>query len=981
MKQAFRLNEGGAIDRSRAIEFQFDGRRLEGHPGDSLAAALLANGVRIIGRSFKFHRPRGIFTAGEEEPNALVEIGTGARREPWVRAPEQPLEEGLVAESQRGWPGLGFDLGRVFDVTHHLWPAGFYNKTFKWPNWNVWEGLVRRMTGPGRAPDGPDPDRYEHINVHCDLLVCGGGPSGLAAALEAGRSGLRVILAEQSRDFGGALNHEHIELDGIPGWDWATAVVTELEGLPGVIPLAGTKVAGIYDHNVATLLQKGHGNDWRECFWTVRAKRVVVAAGAIEQSLIFPDNDRPGIMLAGAVRHYLNRHAVVPGNAVVIATNNDSAYQTAFDLAAKGVRVNAVVDARQAVEPTLSRRIAEVGVELIGGARITATRGRRSIRQIRIADIEGSDLGTRECDLLAVSGGWAPRVHLLCHARGGLRFDEASQSFLPEETPEGISVVGSANGVHRLQDALQQTRRTLHMIIKGLGHTPADTRSPIVNADTIDPGRVLNLPPLDTHRRQWIDLAHDVTMHDAALAVREGYDSVEHFKRYTTTGMSVDQGKTGNINAFIALGALTGREPGAVGMTTFRPPYSPVTLGAMAGHVMGERYAPRRHLPAHTTHRSLGAVFEDYGWQRPDCYPQEGEGFGDAVHREVLAVRNAAGIFDNSPIGKIEVKGPDATEFLHRVYINDVHGLAVGHARYGLMLNENGVVIDDGVFVRSDEQQFLVYTTSAGVSRIAAIMEEWLQCEWTDLNVLIDDVTTQWANFTIAGPNARAVLEALGTDADISSGALPHMAAIRARVAGLNARITRVSYSGELSFEVNFAAGFACHFLEAALEAGRAFGIVPYGIEALMVLRAEKGYLHVGTDTDGATTPDDVGWGAVARRKESDYIGRRSLFRPANQAANRRQWVGLLALDERRVMHAGAHVVAGENQRPPAPSEGWITSACLSPTLGHPIALGMVEGGRQREGEVLTACDRHERYLVKVVPTAFYDPGNDRLRM
>jgi len=541
-------------------------------------------------------------------------------------------------------------------------------------------------------------------------------------------------------------------------------------------------------------------------------------------------------------------------------------------------------------------------------------------------------------------------------------------------------VIGAARGSHGLSAALDQARTAGREIVSSLGGTTADVRLPHVTRDVPAPGRVFNPPPAPSRRRQWIDLAHDVTLGDAELAVREGFDSVEHFKRYTTTGMSVDQGKTGNINAFIALGAFSDRDPGAVGTTTFRPPYTPVTLGAMAGSATGDHYAPRRFLPAHDVHVRLGGRFEDYGWLRPDDYRRDGESAADAVHREVLAVRNAVGIFDNSPIGKIEVRGRDAAELLHRVYINDVHGLAPGRARYGLMLNENGVIIDDGVFVRLDVNRFVVHTTSAGAGRIAAMLEEWLQCEWTGLDVLVDNVTTQWANFTLAGPSARELLQRLGTDADVSAAALPHMAVAAGRVAGLDARITRVSFSGEPSFEISIAAGYAGGFLGRTLEAGSELGLAPYGIEALMVLRAEKGYFHVGTDTDGTTTPDDVGWGRVARGKDTDFIGRRSLFRPANLATDRKQLVGLLAVDDARPMRPGGHVLTDGNRRPPAATDGWVTSACFSPTLGRHIALGMVKGGRDRLGQTLTVCDGGDRYPVRVVAPVFFDPANQRLR-
>jgi sarcosine oxidase subunit alpha len=977
----FRLAGDAQIDRHEPLEFTFNGTRYVGFRGDTLASALLASGVRVVARSFKYHRPRGIFTAGEEEPCALVETGAGDARVPNCRATVIPLEEGLVAGSQNGWPTVNFDLGRVVDFTHPLWPAGFYNKTFKWPSWKTWETLVRHSAGLGRPLDGPDPDHYEQVNAHCDLLICGGGPAGLMAALVAAEAGLRVILAEQGPHCGGVLNHENVDLEDQPGRYWAQQAVARLRERSNVILLENTVAAGVYDHNVTTLLQTGQGTAWRECIWTVRPGHILLASGAIEQGLIFPNNDRPGIMLAGALRHYLNRYAVLPGRKVVIATNNDSAYQTVFDLLQREVPVTAVVDSRDAISPALEKRLRMAGTELLQGARISDTRGFNGLNSVRIAGPDGADLGHRKCDLLAVSGGWSPRVHLLAHARGSLRFDEPSQSFVPDRLPAAWSVTGAACRMQHLQQALDDAALSASRICERLERRANGPRVPRVTRGLVEPASIDAQKPAPSRRRQWIDLAHDVTLGDAELAVREGFVSVEHFKRYTTTGMSVDQGKTGNLNAFMVLGALTGRATGEVGTTTFRPPYVPVTLGAIAGIRKGEFYAPRRLLPAHLVHQKLGGLFEDYGWQRPDAYPRPGESLQEAVRREVLTVRSTVGVFDNSPIGKLEVRGPDAARFLDRVYINNVSGLPVGRARYGLMLNENGVIIDDGVFIRLAEDHYLLNTTSGGAGRIAAMLEEWLQCEWPDLRVLVDDLTAQSCCYTIAGPRARDVVHALGTELDLSADALPHMAAASGVIAGIPARLVRVSFSGELSYEISVRASQASALLEAILAAGERFGIEPYGIEGLMVLRAEKGFLHVGTDTDGSSTPDDVGWGEVARRKAIDFIGKRSLERPANRDTDRKQFVGLEPLDRGQQIRPGGHLLIGADRRPPGLTDGWVTSACHSPTLDRPIALGMLRGGRSRLGEVVTVCDEHREFNVKVVSPVFYDPTNARLEL
>lgn len=979
--QAHRLPSGGSINRERPLDFRFNGRLMQGFEGDTLASALLANGVHLVARSFKYHRPRGIYSAGEEEPCALVEVGAGDVRVPTSRAPLVPLVQGLVARSQHCWPSVSFDLGRIVDFTHTLWPAGFYNKTFKWPRWGAWEHLIRRASGLGRPLTNPDPDRYEQVNAHCDLLVCGAGPAGLLAALDAGRAGLRVIVADQNEGFGGTLQWERVGLNNREGAEWAAGVVAELEHLERVVLLPRTTATGIYDHNVTTLLQQGRDAAWRECLWTVRPRRILLATGAIEQGLIFPNNDRPGIMLAGSVRHYVNRYAVLPGRQAVVATNNDSAYQTVLDLYRLGIGVAAVVDSREEIDPDLYRRVSKLGTGIFTCARMADTFGSKGIRSVQVERLDGRALGRMDCDLLAVSGGWAPRVHLLAQAGGHLRFDDVSQSFVPDRLPHGILVAGAANGTATLEATMAEARAAAEAACRALGARPPKPALPRVTQEAFGTAEVAPHRLQQARPRQWIDLAHDVTLADAELAVREGYVPIEHFKRYTTAGMSVDQGKTGNTNAFTVVGALTGRSAGDVGTTRFRPPYVPVTLGAIAGFRHGEYYAPRRYLPAHCVHAELGGAFEDYGWQRPDYYPRTGENAERAIRRETLAVRQRVGVFDNSPIGKLEVRGPDAAAFLDRLYVNRVDNLAAGRVRYGLMLNENGVIIDDGVFTRLAEDHFLVNTTSGGVARIASMMEEWLQCEWPDLQVLVDDVTTQWANFTIAGPAARDVVEALDADIDLSPGALPHMSAARGHVAGLDARVVRVSFSGEASYEINVPARSGSGFLRQVLEAGKPFDIEPYGIEALMLLRLEKGYLHVGTDTDGSSTPADVGWGHVARAKSTDYIGRRSLLRPANADPGRKQLVGLEPPDPQQAMRPGAHLLLGSGRKPPAITDGWITSAGYSPVLDRHLALGVLRDGRDRLGETVTVCDGDRRFEVRVVPTVFYDAANEKLKI
>ena len=976
--QPFRLSEGGLIDRNKPIDFKFNGQGYCGFEGDSLASALLANGVKVVARSFKYHRPRGIYTAGEEEPSALVELGRGSTRIPSCRAPAVKLHDGLTSRSQKGWPSLDFDLGRIVDYTRSLWPAGFYNKTFKWPGWHTWESSIRRSSGLGRVPNGPDPDHYERMNWHCDLLICGGGLAGLTAALIAGRSGMRVLLAEQDWEFGGAALGEKILLNDRPAMEWVARVLSELKQLSNVLLLTGTTVTGLYDHKVATLVQAGDGGGWRECYWQVRPRNIVLATGAIEQGLIFPNNDRPGIMLAGAVRDYLNRFAVIPAQHIAIACNNDSAYQTAIDLVQAGASVVALIDEREYVPEKLSQRLADLGVSQLLNTRITDTSGTRGIRSIRVKTTDG-ETQKLDCDLLAVSGGWAPRVHLLSHAGGRLRFDSESHCFIPHQCPEGIHIAGSISGPGSLSDALEQANNSVQVIGRSLGISIPSTALPEINQQPIFSVSSTWQPPRGSAKRQWIDLAHDVTTHDAALAVQEGFESVEHFKRYTTAGMSVDQGKTSNTNAFLVLSDLTGSNPDETGTTTYRPPYSPVSAGVMAAQANGDLYAPHRFLPAHAEHEALGALFEDFGWQRPECYPLQDETPAEAISREVLAVRNDVGVFDNSPIGKLEVCGPDAANFLDRFYINDIRSLKPGKARYGLMLNENAVIIDDGIVICINPEHFIVHTTSANAQRINDHMEEWLQCEWPDLQLVIHNATSQWANFTVAGPKSRELLDTLDHSFDISPRALPHMSVTQGSICGTQARLSRVSFSGELSYEINVRASHASALLKSIVTAGEPFAITPFGVEALMVLRIEKGYLHVGSETDGSTTPDDVGWGEVARRKNRDFIGRRSLFRAANTANDRKQLVGLEPVDPDQTIPVGGHLLIGRDRQFPTRTDGWVTSACYSPTLGRHISLAMLRDGQAQHAKSIRVYDQGQFLDAKVVTPTFYDPDNTKL--
>ncbi len=949
---ARRLAEGGLIDRARPLRFTWEGRSLAGFAGDTLASALLANGVTVLGRSFKYHRPRGLLAAGAEEPNALVQLGEGARSEPNLRATEVELYDGLVAAPVNCWPSARFDIGALAGLLGRFMPAGFYYKTFMWPGWRWFEPFIRNAAGLGQSAAGRDPDRYDTRYAHCDVLIVGAGPAGLTAALAASASGQRVMLVEQDSRLGGSLLWRQAQFDGQAGADWLTAATARLEQDSDTTTLIRTTAAGYFDHNALALLERvtdhlGPGAPAhlpRQRLWLVRAARVVLATGALERPLVFPDNDRPGIMLASAVEHYIARWAVLPGQTSVVFTDNDSAYATAHALIDAGGRVAALVDARAAPPTAFVEALRGRGVEVVLGGVVVGVEGRGGLKAVKVRD-QGGQSQRIAADLLAVSGGWNPTAHLFSQSGGRLMWDESLAAFRPGTSVQAEVSTGAADGVFA--------------------------------ADAADPAQTWNIEPLwrvAAPGKAFVDFQNDVTAADIDLSAREAFVSVEHLKRYTTLGMATDQGKTSNVNALAIMAQQTGRSIPQTGTTRFRFPYTPVSFGALAGTARGPLFRPFRRLPTHDRQRAAGAVFEEYGgWLRPACYRRVGEAAAAAEQREALAVRQRVGLFEGSPLGKIEVTGPDAGEFLDRIYANAMSSLRVGRVRYGLMLNELGVVIDDGVTARLAPDRFLVGTTGAGAEKILAWLEEWLQCEWTDLQVLVAPVTTSLAVLTLSGPKARTTLEAAGVDFAIGPSDFPHMTFREGRVAGVAARVFRVSFTGEVSFEVNVAADRAVEVWDALLAAGE---VTPVGVDAWMLLRTEKGYLHVGADTDGTTLASDVGFGHVLKRSH-DFLGRRSLVLPANTRDDRLEFVGLEPVGALAAIPVGAHL-RGASARDG--SEGFITSSGFSPILGRGVALGMVRAGRSRHGEeleVVTGEGLGRR--VRVTPPGAYDRPGDRL--
>ncbi|VAV98411.1 Sarcosine oxidase alpha subunit, partial [hydrothermal vent metagenome] len=972
MSNHFRLN---IPDPAKALSFTFDGRRYLGYEGDTLASALMANGVRIVGRSFKYHRPRGIFSAGVEEAGAIVQVGDPPFEEPNVLATTIEIYDGLTARSVNTWPGAAFDLLAIFGLLKPFFVSGFYYKVFKWPSWKFWSPMVRRMAGLGTIPKRPDPDTYDHCHAHTDVLIVGAGPAGLAAAQAQAKSGLRVMLVDQNAALGGSLLFERDKLDGRPALDWVRDAERHLRALDNVTILTRTTASGYYDHNMITVserLKNHNAPQPRERFWHVRAGHVILATGAIERPLVFPNNDRPGVMLASAVRHYVNRYGVTPGRRVLIATNNDDAYRTALDLLAAGIEVAGVVDARPNPQGDHVKATRKAGIAVYDGHVVTGTKGRRGVRSATIAaiDLETNILADNSrvitCDVVATSGGWSPVVHLHSQSGGKLRFEEVIQGFVPSDYVQNNICIGAANGIFDLEACLSA----------GAGEADIDLPA-IENIKTEPLAPLWDLPVnLKKIRRgsRWVDLLHDVTASDVMLAARENYVSVEHFKRYTTTGMAMDQGKTSNVNALAILGQATSRTIPQVGTTKFRPPYTPVTMGAMAARSTGKLFSPQRHLPAHDWHQAHGAQMEDYGgWLRPVCYRQAGESEQNAVTREVLAVRNSVGILDYSPLGKIEVRGPAAADFLNFFYVNNIKSLKVGRARYGLMLNEHGVIMDDGVFARLAEDHFWVTTTSGGANRVAEWLEEWRQCEWPDKDVVITPLTTGWGTISLQGPKARELLSRLETDIDLSKENFPHMAVRTGLLEGVTTRILRTSFTGELGFEVTVPLSYMAAFWDSLVVVGIDLGITPFGLEALMVMRTEKGFIHVGVDTDSSSIPDDVGFGPVARKKADDFVGKRSLFRSDALRSDREALVGLKAVDDKPLPMGGIILKPGHSNAP-APMDGRVTSSYMSPALGQPVALGMIKGGGKRRGEIVKIYDIEGIRQAEIVAPCFYDP-------
>ena len=998
-----RLSNGGRlINRSKSIEFSFDGKRLNGYEGDTLASALLANNQTLVGRSFKYHRPRGIVASGPEEPNALVGLGKGSKFEPNQRATTTELFEGLHSNSQNAWPSLEFDIGGINRIMSRVFPAGFYYKTFIFPRFawkHVFEPFIRKAAGLGAAPTEKDSDKYEYFYAHVDVLIIGGGTSGLAAALEVGRSGAKVLVLEQKNTWGGRAPVDGVLIDNQISEEWIDDAMTELQSMPNVTLKNRTMGAGVYDHGWATGYEsitdhmpgkKGP----RQRLWRIRAKRILTTTGAIERPLSFAGNDLPGVMLAGSVRDYLVDFGTSCGDIMVLATNNDDAYRTAIKQSEVGLKVAAILDARTSVTGELPNKARELGIRVETGMAISKVKGSKSVSGVSIClqAGEGVPLEEIKCDIVAMSGGWSPIVHLWSHCGGKLNWDAENAMFRPdaERPPLGddgtgfVSVGGTANGYLIANEAMQDAISQGKLVAKQVGYKPVNSKSTIVDVENESPiEQIWQMPQgmsIKLQAKTFLDYQNDVKVSDVRLAAREGYESVEHTKRYTTLGMATDQGKLSNINGLAILADSLNAEIPNVGTTTFRPPYHPISMGSIAGDARGELFKPIRKSPIHNWIEENGGFFEPVAdWRRPYCYQKNNETVKDSVQREILNTRTNVGLLDASTLGKIIVKGPDAGKFLDMIYTNLMSNLKVGHCRYGLMCTENGFLSDDGVVARLDENTFLCHTTSGGSDRIHAWMEEWLQTEWWDWKVYTANVTEQYAQIAVVGPNSRKLLEKLG-GMDVSKEALPFMRFSEGTIGGIRVRPFRISFSGELSYEIAVPASDGQAFWDMCMEAGKEFGIQPYGTECLHVMRAEKGFIMIGDETDGTVIPQDLNMEWALSKKKEDFLGKRAHLRSHMSDLSRWKLVGLKPVDPNVVIPDGAYATDGTVRENGVKNMiGRVTSTYFSPTLNRSIAMGLVKFGPNRMGEIIDFPTLDGKIIkAEICNQVFLDPEGER---
>ncbi len=996
MSGANRIAGKGRLTPARTARFTFDGKTYTALEGDTVASALLANGVHLVGRSFKYHRPRGILSAGAEEPNALLDISRdAARRQPNVRASVQEVFDGMKAQSQNRWPSLAFDIGGVNNLMSPFFAAGFYYKTFMWPKsaWkHIYEPFIRRAAGLGVAPTEEDPDHYASRYAHCDVLVVGAGIAGLSAALAAAETGAKVILCDEQPEVGGALRFDTgIKIDGVGGYDWAQAILAKLMAMANVQVLTRTTAFGYYNHNffglaerVTDHLARPDRDLPRERLWQVRAKRAILATGAIERHMVFPNNDRPGIMLASAARAYLNHYGVAVGARIGVYTAHDSAYEAAFDLKRAGVSVAAIVDSRARPGEAVLAEAKRLGIEVMTDYAVVDTSGKLRVSSMTVSRNGSSAKRKIAIDALLVSAGWTPSVHLFSQSRGKLKFDAEKQRFLPGTYVQDCLSVGACNGTDGLQAAIEESLAAGELMARATGSTNGGEKIQLQAEQAFEwtggmIGAAEGAGP-DTNAKAFVDFQHDVCAKDIRLAVREGMHSIEHIKRFTTNGMASDQGKLSNMHGLAIAAEMLGKDIPQVGLTTFRAPYTPVTYGTLISHSRGALFDPARKTPMHAWEEAHGAIFEDVGnWKRAWFYPRAGETMHQAVNRECRTARDVAGVFDASTLGKIEVVGPDAAEFLNLIYTNAWDTLKPGRCRYGIMTREDGFVYDDGVVGRLAEDRFHVTTTTGGAPRVLHHMEDYLQTEFPHLKVWLTSTTEQWAVIAVQGPKAREIIEPLVEGQDLSNEAFPHMSVAECKVCGVPARLFRVSFTGEVGYEINVPADYGQSVWEAVWARAEPLGACAYGTETMHVLRAEKGYIIVGQDTDGTVTPEDAGLAWAVSKKKTDFVGIRGLKRPDLVKEGRKQLVGLVTRDPKMVLEEGAQIVADPNEPKPMTMLGHVTSAYWSENLGRSIAFALVAGGCERMGKTLYVPMPDKTISVEVTDLVFFDKEGGRI--
>ena len=991
MSQKYRLDNIGYINRDKKISFTFNGKKYFGYEGDTLASALLANGIHLVGRSFKYHRPRGFFGAGVDEPNAKVQLYKGAKTEPNANATEVELVEGLIVKSQNCWPSVSFDFGAINNLFQKFFPAGFYYKTFMWPKsfwYKVYEPIIRKAAGLGVAPLKPDPDRYEHKYEYCDVLIAGSGPSGLASALAAAKNGARVILAEDKSRFGGSLLVDEVTIGNKKGKEWADEAISQLKSMPNVIVKNRSQVFGYYDHNMMVMFEKTRDHienpnkfTPRQKLWYIRAKEIVISTGSLERPLIFGNNDRPGILLSSAAKEYLKVYGVLVGRKPIIFTNNDSAYDTAIEFKKNGINP-LVVDTRTNSDSSVISEAKNLNIDIKFSHGIANTKGHLKVNSATIGKFN-SDKSSYEnleevsCDCICVSGNWTPTVHLSSQSGNKLKFNETIDAFIPSQSRQKESTIGSANGSFTLKQALEDGFNKGFELSNKITNKNSKSTAPTSNERSYgEHDKFWCMPlPKNKHYKRFVDFQNDVAVSDIELAVREGFRSIEHVKRYTTLGMATDQGKTSNLNGLQLVSNIEGKIVPEVGHTTFRPPYTAVTIGTIVGREVGKHYRPTRKSPMHGWHEKNNAVFVDAGlWLRPRYYKQGNESLEEAAKREANNVRKNVGVCDVTSLGKIDIKGPDTAEFLNRIYTNAWMKLPVGKARYGVMLREDGIVFDDGTTTRISENHFHMTTTTAQAVNVLAHLEYYLQVVWPELNVNVLSTTEQWAGAALAGPNSRELLSKLFPETNILNEALPFMGYKESDLFGVPARIFRISFSGELAYEINVESSYGTFMWEKIIEFGQEMNIEPYGTEALSTLRIEMGHV-AGSELDGRTIPYDVSLEGMLSKKK-DFIGKRSLTREAFLNPKREKVVGVIPLDKKTTIPEGSHLVKDGNASSPNPKLGHVSASCWSVEYNNPFSLAIIQDGKNRIGEKLYAVSplNNKNIAVEIVSSHYVDP-------